>query len=491
MSTEVDSVVYRAESLRALGRTDQADALVREALAEQPGEPLLLLALTRILDTQRRWAEAITTAEAALAVRPRLVEAQVLLAWSAYHLNRWDLMDRHLAAALEQQPQNASALMCLALGGLRDRSAAGRERVREHYRLALEHSGGAPWYVVQAAEIEVWLGRRETAGRLVDDALERFPTDETLLVMKANLGATSTEESLGIVTGLLAASPTDPGLRALFDTVVSRQRRRLLAMLWLTPALMSLGVMLLDGGWLAAWVVGVLVAGVLVWCVRMAAVQGLPVAVQAELASKAPWRRVTRHCARLSAWAGALGGIILASGGAPGAWFAVGALLLWVATRLASLAHERAQALRADAETAAAAGVQATVGLQGGGAGGDPGPHVHDLAADRRTRAPVTAVLLVPFVVFALVPQAAPIEEAARAALGVMTAVVALLAYAEAWATAHRQPARERDPFLGRRRIVLQSVLVTVLPVILMTWLLVSSVVTLFAATHDWAVLAP
>lgn len=481
MSEDVDSVVYRAESLLALGRTDQADELVRGALAHQPDEPALLLQLTRILEAQRRWPEVVSCAEAVLAVRPGLVEAQVLLAWSAYRLDRWDLMDEHLAAALARQPQNPSALMCLALGGLRDRSPAGRERVREHYRLALEHSGGAAWYVVQAAEIEVWLGRSATARTLVDDALERFPTDEDLLVMKANLSATPSEQSLGIVKGLLAASPTDTRLRALFDTLVARQRRRLLAMLWLSPALVGLGVMLLDGGWLALWVALVLVAGVLVWCVRTAALQGLPPAVQAELASTAPWRRVTRSCSRLSAWVGAIGGTVLAGGAVTGAWLAVVAVLLWVATRLASLVHERSQARRADAETAAAgAGT-------GRGAALEPGRHLRDLAAGRRDQAPVTAVLLVPFVVLALVPMTAPVDEAGRATLGIATAVVALLAYAEAWATTVPAPAGRPRSTLGPGRALLGTVLLTVLPVGLMGWLLVSSVRTLLAATVAWA----
>ena len=482
MSGKVDSVVYRAESLLALKRTGQAEALVRGALAEQPAEPQLLLQLARILNAQHRWAEVIIAAEAALAVRSHLVEAQGLLAWSAYQLDRWDLLARHVSAALAEHPQDPLALMCLALGGFRDRSAEGRERIREHYRLALEHSGGDAWYVLQAAEIEACLGSSAQAQSLIDDALERLPTDEGLLVAKAKHGATPVEMSFGIVRGLLAASPTDTRLRLLFDTLVAQRRRRLLAMLWLTPALGSLGVMLLDGRWQGAWVFGVFGAGVLTWCVRMAALQDLPPAVQAELASKAPWRRVTRHCARISVWTGALGTALLAIDIVLGAWIAVAALPWWVATRLASLAHERTQSRRADAELAAAAGAPGT---------GDHGPRVRELVDGRSSQAPVTFVFLLPFAALALVPMASPVEEGARATLGVVTAVVALLAYAEGRLARWGDPAPARDASVSPARALLGTVLVVGLPVGIMTWLLVASVGTLESATAEWLALLP
>jgi tetratricopeptide (TPR) repeat protein len=467
VADEIDGVVYRAESFLALGRSERAETLVRDALAQAPRDARLLLELARVLDDQERWSDVLTTTEAALVADPDLVPAHLLRAWSAYRLERWDVMDRHVAVVLARQPQNPVAHMCRALSGMRDRSPASRERVRESYRLALEHSGGTAWFVRTAAEIEVHLGRTADARRLVDEGLERFPTDAGLLVAKAGFDGTPTEESLDIVSGMLGSSPTDPRLHAMFDAIVSRRRRRLLTMLWLMPVLLALGVVVLGGGWRAGWVVLVLVAGFLVFGVRSATLERLPDAVRAELASRTPWRLVTRYGATLAVVAGAGGGVVLATGAAFGAWGLVVAVLAWAATRAAGLGYERAQARRADDAIAAGSGADR---------GPRAGPETSRLVRERFRRAFVVPVLLLPLVFVALFPGASPEDDAARSAIGVIAAVVALVAVAEAvvlTASVADGPS-------------VRGVVLVVLPVLLAGALLVTSAGGVADAVREW-----
>ncbi|MBI9115891.1 tetratricopeptide repeat protein [Sanguibacter suaedae] len=467
MADEIDGVVYRAESFLALGRSDRAETLVREALAQAPRDARLLLALARVLDDQERWSDVLTTTEAALVADPDLVPAHILRAWAAYRLQRWDVMDQHVSVVLAREPENPVAHMCRALSGLRDTSPAGRVRVRESYLLALEYSGGAAWFVRTAAEIEVHLGNTAEARRLVDEGLERFPTDTGLLMTKAGFDGTPTEESLDIVSGMLAGSPTDPRLQAMFDSVVSRRRRRLLTMLWFMPVLLALGCVVPGGGFRAAWVALVLVAGFLVFGVRSATLERLPDPVREELASRAPWRLVTRYGATLAVVAGAGGGVVLSMGGVFGAWGLVVAVLAWAATRAAGLGYERAQARRADDAIAAESGADR---------GSRAGPLTSRLVRERFRHAFVVPVLLLPLVFVALFPGASPEDEAARSAIGVIAAVVALVAVAEAVVLT----ASVADGPSAR------GVLLVVVPVLLAGALLVTSTGGVADAVREW-----
>ncbi|RWZ67752.1 hypothetical protein ELQ92_00285 [Labedella populi] len=457
MADPVEGVVYRAESFLAVGQVDRADSLLRDELVQRPDEPALLLTLAKVFQVRRQWPDVVQTATAALESNPDSLAARMMIAWAAYQIGDLALMKQHLDVVLTHRPDQPTALMYLALHGERDHSTAGKRRTREIYRSALERSGGDPWYLLMAAKIEVRLADSAGARRLVDAGLAENPTDVDLLQMKAGLATTSIEESMGIVSGLLAGSPADPALRARFDALVSARRRAVLSMLWLAPALIALVIAFLDGPFRTGALVAVGAASFTVWGVRNASIQALPPGYQAELASNAPWRLAVRSGGRTAAALTVVGAILLAFQVPFGAWFLVLAAGSWAVARLASLSHERRLAASADADLAA---LQPGI-VSAAGEGSTIGPATRAVHRLRWRHAVTTPLLLIPFCVVGLIPAGSPDEApAARAALGMIAAIVGLTAIAAAtpWV---REPGRQSATVWRVVRLAVPGVLLT------------------------------
>ncbi len=477
MADTVDGVVYRAEAFLAVGQIDRAETLLRNELAQRPGDGALLLTLAKVFEERRQWPDVIDTATAALDANPNSLSARMMIAWAAYRLDRLDLMKEHVDVVLSHRPEHPTALMYLALHGVRDQSAPGKERTRTRYRQSLEHGGGDPWYTLMAAKIEVRLGRSSEARKLVDGGLEQHPMDASLLAFKADLSSTTVDESMDIVSGLLAGAPADPSLRARFDALVAQRRRGVLVMLWFAPALVAMGVVLTTGGFRTGWMIGVATASFTVWGIRNSTIEKLPPAYRAELASRAPWRIATRVAGRTSAALTFVGGILLAAGVVPAAWLLVLAALTWVVTRMASLAQEKRLAASADAELAVLR--PGVVDRESG-----VGPSLNAVARGRWNRLFTTPFLLIPLCIPGLIP-AGPADEgsAARAVIGVIAAIVGLTSVVEA-ASFRR---RERGyPLVTAWRIVRLAV-----PTALLTTVLLVSLANLVSTTGAWTSGAP
>jgi tetratricopeptide (TPR) repeat protein len=467
----VEGVVYRAESFLTVGQVERAETLVRDELGRHPDDASLLLMLAKIYEARRMWPEVIATARATLEANPNSLTSHMMLAWAGYQVGDRDLMKRSLDEVLENLPDQPTALMYLALHNAPDRSKAGTERTRALMARSLEHGGGNPWYPMMAAQLEVFLGRSAEARRLVDMGLAQSPMDAQLLKLKADL-ATDNDESMGIVTGLLASSPADASLRSRFDALVAARRRALLSMLWLAPALIALGVGLVSGGLRVSWLIGVAAASFTVWGARLRAAKALPAPYRAELDSKAPWRVATRLGGRASALLTVVGGLLLATGVAPGAWLLVVATLGWVVTRLASLAKERRVAAEIDAQAKAMNGTERVDARAGG-------PAVRAVARGRWSRAVTTPLLVIPGCVFGLVPAGPPDEgSTARAALGLIAAIVGLMSLVEAtpWV---RQPGKASTTAWRIVRLAVPAVLLTVVALV--------SIANLVLASSGWA----
>jgi tetratricopeptide (TPR) repeat protein len=468
----VEGVVYRAEAFLAVGQIDRAETLLRDGLGQRPDDPALLLTLAKVFEARRLWPDVISTATAALEANPNSLNARMMIAWAAYQVGDRDLMKLHVDEVLSHRPDQPTALMYLALHAAPDRSTTGKRRTRDLIARSLEHGGGGPWFTVMAAKLEVFLGGSAEARRLVDDGLAQNPTDAQLLTLKADLASTTTDESIDIVSGLLATSPADPSLRSRFDALVANQRRGLLVMLWVTPALVALGVWLTSGGFRIVSLIAVAALALVAWGARLSTVASLPAGYRRELDSKAPWRVATRYGGGAAAVLTVVGGVLLAVGVTPGAWVLACAVLGWVVTRFASLAHERAVAASADAELESMSGT----------ADADSrvwGPATRGVVRGRWSRAFYTPLLLVPLCFVGLIPPDAPDEHsAARAVIGVIAAVVGLMSLAEAapWA---------RDP--GRPATTFWRVLRLGIPGVLLALVLVGSLAHLTWATSAWA----
>lgn len=425
MAEVIEGTVYRAESYLALGQIDRADDLVRATLTQHPRDPQLLLALTKVLEHQGRWAEVISAAEATLEADPQLLSPRLMIAWAAYKQGDARLMREQVAIVLEHRPDNPQALMYLAIAEAGNWTPEGRERVRGLYRLSLEKSGGGtPWLVAMAAALEVSLNNQAEAATLIDGGLERFPTDSTLLSSKADLSLTSTDQSVSILEGLLAESPTDPSLRGRLNGLLSRRRRRMLVGLWLVPLLLSASVTLLDGWWRASAVTVIFVLGFLALCVRMSDIQKMSPANRALVGSRARWRVVTRVAGRVSVVSTVIGGLLLASDVAVGGWMLLVSVIGWSCARAASLMYEKADARQLDQELSA-------VDVTPGDGSGVAGPTTTALAHGRRVQALVTPLLLAPAVLVAVSLMADESIHPSAFTLAAIACLVALMSVAE------------------------------------------------------------
>ncbi|RUQ98237.1 tetratricopeptide repeat protein [Labedella endophytica] len=477
MSEHVQGVVYRAESFLSVGQVDRAETLLRTELAQRPDDGALLLSLAKVSEARRRWPEVVTTATAALEANPNSLQARLMIAWAAYQVGDRPLMKQHLDVVLHYQPEQPTALMYLALHASVDKSTAGKERTRAIVRQSLALGGGDPWYTVLAAKIEVFTGRPAEARRLVDDGLAQDPTNTQLLTLKSEL-ARDPDESIDIVSGLLATSPADLALRMRFESLVTTRRRAMLVMLWLGPALAALGTALVTD-YRIGWMVGVAAASFSVWATQYKSYQALPPGYRAELDSKAPWRVATRWGGRTAAIFGVFGGVLLATGLAPAAWALVVATFGWVVTRIATFSRERAVATSADAEhDLLSEGGPAAPGLDQG-APKPLGRYTLALSRNRWARATTTPLLLIPFCIVGLIPPDAPDESStARAALGVIAGIVGLVCLVEAsfWT---RVPGNQAATAWRAFRLVVPGILLTIM--------LLCGVAFLTVATASWA----
>lgn len=438
-STDVAGIVHRASAMRQLGRLDRADRMIRDALAQDPTEPALLLALSRVLGDQQRWDEAIDAAQAALATTDDPASAHVEIAYAATQTGQWSLVEEHARAVLEESPGEPVALVHLAVAVAHtDRGTEGRERFRGLYREAFARTGGGtPWSTAVAVWLERTAGSSVEAIHLVDAGLERWPTDRWLLGQKADLASSGTQ-SIEIYEGLLADRPDDTLVRARYDDAVRRRMLGLHAVLWVLPVVSAVGVVVTDGGWRALWTVGALVLLVLWGSAAFSVRSKLPETVRTARDAPGSRRSATRWGRRFAVACGTAGTLALGADAAFGAYLLVTALVGWLVVRLVEGLHAR-RAARADDEQLRP---QSTTDEAGQEARRAPGTMVAAALRRHRSAAVLVPVELVPLFVFALWPEApgALDDRIGRGVVGVVAAVVALVAIAESvgWDRRHR-----------------------------------------------------
>ncbi|HEX5494629.1 MAG TPA: tetratricopeptide repeat protein [Mycobacteriales bacterium] len=130
--TDSDSAVReRAEALLDLGRAGEAETYLRQALSSQPGDPGLLVLLSRAVLRLGRFAEARDHAAAALAANPQDANALSFLAAALSGLKEHDAALATVWRARSLAPMSAvlhrqEAEICLAANRAGDALAAAR-----------------------------------------------------------------------------------------------------------------------------------------------------------------------------------------------------------------------------------------------------------------------------------------------------------------------------------------------------------------------------
>jgi tetratricopeptide (TPR) repeat protein len=211
------AALERAENLRLLGRLDDAERTLREALAATPDDPELLSALGLVLYAAGSHAEGLAAAEAAIARAPQVGRFHNLRALLLSALRRHDEALDASYAAVSLSPQDSAiarthARVLAAAGRLRDAGEAARRAVALAPESSVAH--------LLLADIADDLGDRRTARRAYEEALRLDPQNAVarhdLAVLDAN-----TRHPARALRGLVEAGALDPTLPAVLQTITA------------------------------------------------------------------------------------------------------------------------------------------------------------------------------------------------------------------------------------------------------------------------------
>lgn len=210
----------RAEHLRVVGRLEEAERIARSALAENPGDPALLDALSAVLLNAGRNDEGLAAADAAIAARPEGERGHRL---RALHLS---LLGRHEEAVqagyhcVMLLPDEPAAHTCYARTLQAARRTHDALRVAEEVvRLAPNEAGSH----LLLADIASDLSNPTSRARA------RAAYQETLRLDPANAAArhdlavldSRQHRPARALAGLVDAGRLDPSLPAVLSTVAA------------------------------------------------------------------------------------------------------------------------------------------------------------------------------------------------------------------------------------------------------------------------------
>jgi Flp pilus assembly protein TadD len=262
------AALERAENLRLLGRFDEAERTLRDALAATPDDPDLLGALGWVLYAADRPAEGMAAAEAALARAPQHGGFHRLRAALLSELDRHTEAVQESYTAVSLAPQDpgtarAHARVLSRAGRLREAADAARHAV------ALDPESSAAHLIL--ADIADDLGDRRTARQAYEEALRLDPQNAVarhdLAVLDVN-----TRHPARALRGLVEAGRLDPTLPVVLQNVALvlwklSWRLRMLFVVATIACVAASGPGPVDPTWSARIAAGVamLVIGLLIW----------------------------------------------------------------------------------------------------------------------------------------------------------------------------------------------------------------------------------
>jgi tetratricopeptide (TPR) repeat protein len=220
----------RIDDLRLVGRSSDAEALIRAGLAEEPQDAQLLWRLGAVLQADMRYAEGLHAAQAAVAADPGSPDAHrelgVLLAETG------DFAGAVAAAetAIDLAPFHAHTVLAYSyvLGLAKRYSDAAEIALR-----AVELAPHDPATHAQLGDVALMSGDRAGARRAYQEVLRLNPEHAAARKALASVDLLSARQRAALI-GVVSAGrldPNTPGLMPLVTAVLSELNWRIRAML--------------------------------------------------------------------------------------------------------------------------------------------------------------------------------------------------------------------------------------------------------------------
>lgn len=229
------SAAARAGSLRALGQLDIAERVLRDALAQAPGDPELLSEWAALHQARGDLQQAEQAARAAVQAAPDTLPPYLRLVAVLIAAGRGPEARVITARLVPMAPDVAGLWAQHAIASI---DARGRRlpEVRQAYERAIELEPDSPdWYAL-AAICERAHRNTHFARELVVEGLQRAPQHPGLLALRAEYAPVADQPDL--LLDLLVSNPGDEESRELLDAAVTWERRAAAAVA-LLPAVVS------------------------------------------------------------------------------------------------------------------------------------------------------------------------------------------------------------------------------------------------------------
>lgn len=238
-----EEAIERAEVLVGLGRPEEAATLLTGALAADPDDVELLVALA---EAQLGYDEeaAFETAFEALVRDPECVPALVIAAASCFDRNRPKESAEYARRAVELAPwlATAHAMYGMAVG----RRARGRKEGLAAAKRAIELAPGETVGYVAAGTVEMAHAEWKSAIKWLEKALQLDPHERIAQVnlVTAREAAGRLTPALVEAAAILRVDPRDEDARHALDETVYTT---LVHLLWIAAALLVVLSLVLQG----------------------------------------------------------------------------------------------------------------------------------------------------------------------------------------------------------------------------------------------------
>jgi len=242
-ANNVDALIVKGNALAGLKNLDAAVADVEAAIQQDPARVTSYANLGRLEAARGNQDAAENSFKKAVEADPKSVPARLGLANFYWMAKRLDEAERELKAALALEPKNVAANKALAIFYVGANRAAEAEpflktaaevspdgsarfaladyyiatrRGGEAKKLLEDLSNSDPNYFARAkvrlASLAVQAGDRPGAAKLIDEVLEKHPTDVDALVAKSDLllGDGKRDDALAAAKGAVVANARNP-----------------------------------------------------------------------------------------------------------------------------------------------------------------------------------------------------------------------------------------------------------------------------------------